>query len=146
MRALRHLVPVAWIAFILALGVRGIVADDARYAWGMFPYVLRYTVDYRWRLQDAAGNATSATTPFKPGAETKHARATFGIGKEREHWYGLGALTSELATYARFIDAHAPKPAHARNIEIVVRYKKGPEANEHVVVVTGAGVVHEGAT
>ena len=135
MRALRHLVPVAWIAFILALGVRGIVADDARYAWGMFPYVLRYHLEYRWRLEDGG----IATKPYKPGKEVKHARATFGIGAEREGWYGLGALTSELATYARFIDAHAKKPPHAAHIEIVVRYRKGPVEDVHVVVVTGAG-------
>jgi len=139
-RALRHLVPVAWIAFILALGVRGIVADDARYAWGMFPYVLRYKLEYRWHCDD------DKPRPFKPGPETKHARSTFGIGKERDAWYGLGALTSELATYARFIDAHAQKPPHAQHVEIVLRYKKNTEENEHVLLITSAGVAaSEGA-
>lgn len=111
----KHLVPLLWLALLVGLGVRGVVVDDARYAWGMFPYVLRFEVAYRWRLDDGS------TRRFVPGREIRRARKVFAPGREHDAMYGLGAIRAELWAYGRQIvadDARVPRGARALEIEL----------------------------
>jgi hypothetical protein len=120
-----------WLALLAGLGVRGIVADDARYAWGMFPYILRYEVEYRWRMDDGG------TRPFQPGREIRRARAVYAPGKEHDRWYGLGALRVDLRAYARLVATRArpAPPAGARAFEIVLTWRKHEDGARHEEVI-----------
>jgi hypothetical protein len=64
-RLARNLVVVAWSGALAFLGVRGLVREDARYAWGMFNYVMHYNVTYSWRMADGT------LAPHQPGRELK---------------------------------------------------------------------------
>lgn len=111
------------MALLLGLGVRGIVRDDVRYAWGMFPYALKYTVEYRWRLAD------DTKVAFVPGREIRRTKKVFAPTKEHVHGYGVGAVRTELTAYARAVVARTAterkaRPANARAFEVELRTRK----------------------
>lgn len=116
---MRNLLPILWLALLAGLGMRGVVLDDARYAWGMFPYVLRFEVQYRWRLDDGR------TLPFRPGKEIRRAKKVFLPGREHDSMYGLGAIRAELRGYGRqVVNDEARVPPGARALEIELRSRK----------------------
>ena len=131
-RALR-VVPLAWVLLLAALGARGVIRDDARYAWAMFPYVLTYTLDYRWRLDD--GNVV----PYTPGHEIRHALSEYAPGSTHEAWYGIGALRTDIDAYVRVVSGErvrSAQPPHAIAFEAELRWKKHADGEEHVEVRT----------
>jgi hypothetical protein len=85
-RAALSLVFVVFVAGWLVQGARGLVADDSRWAWGMFPYVLECRVQ-QVRFVDDAGHRRRWRPPhaprlpraLRPGS-TKHMQS-YGYGK-----------------------------------------------------------------
>lgn len=113
---LRNLVVVSWCAVIGALGVRGLVREDARYAWGMFNYVMHYELTYAWRMPDGQ------VVPHKPGQELKKHKKRLAAGRWHKTLYGLGSVRDDVDAYARFMIARPLAGATA--FETRLRFKK----------------------
>lgn len=116
-RIVRNVVVVAWIGALASLGVRGLVREDARYAWGMFNYILHYNVGYGWRMQDGT------LKPHRPGKELRRHKQRLTTLKWHKTLYGLGAVRDDVDAYARYAIAHSA-PTGAVAFETQLRFKK----------------------
>src|SRR5688572_7378294 len=112
---MRHVVVIAWLVFIGFVGVRGLLVDDARFGWGMFPEVLTAKIEYRWALADGSFAA------HHTGKELRGQTKKLKDGKKKRHWYGRGALLGDVEAYAAWAVREAKRPDGARAFEAVVR-------------------------
>lgn len=86
---------VAFCAFVAAwafVGVRGLVNDDSRWAWGMFPYVLEVKVE-ELRFVDARGQTRPWTMKRKKGQPRVPHAVRPGVVDET-YGYGKGGYDS----------------------------------------------------
>jgi hypothetical protein len=108
-----------FLALLLGMGLRGIVADDSRLSWRMFPYVLRYQVDYTLVMADGTRR------PWKPGREQRNiVKRQLKPGAPLDGWYGVGAARAWVLDYLRFV-AHHKAPTDMVAIEANFEFHRG---------------------
>ncbi len=86
---------VAFCVFVAGwavVGVRGLVNDDSRWAWGMFPYVLEVKVE-EVRFVDDKGRSR----PWKHKGTTRVPRAVRPGNDDEQYGYGKGAYDDLIA-------------------------------------------------
>jgi hypothetical protein len=111
--AWRQIVVLGFVCALVALGVRTLVHDDARFGWGMFAHNVAYTVHYEWVLR--GGGAVA----YVPGDELRGraSRLTLRSGTPwvpRIMLYGQGTLRSWVQAYLRHLfDTRRPDDAVA---------------------------------
>jgi hypothetical protein len=110
-------VAVALIAMTLILGVRSIVADDARFGWRMFSGRVTYEIDYFWRSSDGT------TVRYVPGAELRGAVETYLSGRRSGTSYDTGAMRAWVCGYVSYVYHHL-RPADTASFEAHVRYRE----------------------
>jgi hypothetical protein len=102
----------------LVVGVRGLVRDDSRWAWGMFPYVLAVEVK-EIRFVDDGG---AALTVWQRTKKPRLPRI-FRPGRTGENWgYGKGAYDELLGRVLEVAARDAPDSAVA--VEAVIRTQR----------------------
>jgi len=121
---LRQVVVVAFLAGMLALCVRSLVTDDARFGWGMFGTNVAYTVHYEWQLADGS------RVTYRPGNELagiamRLAQAPEAPWLPRTFAHGSGALRAWIRAYQAYLfDTRRPPDAVA--IEARLRSSANP--------------------
>lgn len=93
------LVPSLLLFVLWGLGLHGLVTGDPRAAWGMFPYELRYNLEYRCRYGDGHEEI------FDPSAELKGAERKlrpWPAGGEHKTYYGLPQVRAWIRSYLRY--------------------------------------------
>ncbi|MDP2342085.1 MAG: hypothetical protein Q8O67_14100 [Deltaproteobacteria bacterium] len=110
-----------FVAFVGAwafVGVRGLVLDDSRWAWGMFPYVLAVEVK-EVRFVDAAGK----TVRVWDRKQKPRVPRPFRTGLKDETWgYGKGSYDDVMARLLALAAKDAPRRATA--VEAVFRTQR----------------------
>ena len=114
---------VVFVAFVAAwavVGVRGLVIDDSRWAWGMFPYLLDVEIkEVRFVVDDAAGTRTRLwkhrgrprlPRPVRPGLTGE------------SYGYGKGGYDDVVRHMLAVAAKDAPRGATA--VEAVVRTRR----------------------
>lgn len=109
---------VAWVV----AGVRGIVVDDSRFVWGMFPYVLKVQVE-RVEYVDVEGHVVgqwkmSRKSRVPPPLQVGRTGQSYGYGKGA--WDGLVVQLGRVALKT------APKEAVA--VDVVVTTQRSERA------------------
>lgn len=124
-------VVVVFVAAWVVAGVRGIVIDDSRWVWGMFPYVLKVQVervDYLDVDNHVVGHWTMPKKnrlppPLQPGR------------KDRSYGYGKGAFDTLMVRLAEHALQTAPKRAVAVDVVFTTTRSERAPQTETVRVV-----------
>lgn len=118
----QQVVVITFLIALIGLGVRGLVADDSRYAWGMYGRDMAYSVKYEWL--DADGRAITHI----PGRELRSSarRALYpqradGQPRTRRTRYPAGTLRAQMRAYLRHLYEHH-RPENARALRLTWRY------------------------
>jgi len=124
-------VVVAFVVVWAVFGVRGIVVDDSRWVWGMFPYVLKVKVE-RVEYVDVDGRVIGqwqmpkkkkVPPPLQPGRE------------DRSYGYGKGAWDELVVRLGEVALQTAPKRAVAVDIVVTTKRSERDPVTETVRVV-----------
>ena len=120
--AAQQVVVIVFLVVLIGLGVRGLIADDARFAWGMYGRDMAYNVTYEWL--DADGR----TRTHVPGNELRSSarRALYpqradGQPRTRRTRYPAGTLRAQMRAYLRHLYEHH-RPDHAVAVRLTWRY------------------------
>ena len=114
-RVLRQAAVIGFLGVFVTLGVRTLVAQDARLGWGMFTYQINYQLSYEWVLEDGT------TRPQQAIDLDGKVRSYIGDSRSRRTRYGRGALRSWLRCYCRHMHRER-RPADAIAFRAVASY------------------------
>ena len=114
------------VAFVLVwgvVGVRGIVVDDSRWAWGMFPYVLEVKIERISYLDDDGDVIGQWKLPKKgrPPSALQVARKD-----DRSYGYGKGAWDTLIVRLGE--NAWKTAPKRTAVVEIVHTTRRSERA------------------
>ena len=127
---LGNLVIIVWVVGLCALGVRALIAEDARYGFGMFAHKVRYEVEYFWVYDDGREE------PYVPGRELKgRTQVRLTPGKSLTSHYATGAMKSWVGGYVEYMYSHHAPPA-SRAFKAVVVHQIVGRAESKTWVVT----------
>jgi hypothetical protein len=113
------------VAFVVAwgvAGVRGLVVDDSRWVWGMFPYLLKVRVE-RVEYVDLEGHVVgqwkmSRKSRVPPALQVGRTGQTYGYGKGA--WDGLVVQLGRVALKT--------VPAQAVAVDVVITTQRSERA------------------
>ncbi len=115
-RALRHVVVVAFVGLLAFGGARGAVLGDLRFSWGMFAYEVTSHVAYAFVLDDGT------EVPYRPGGELRSRGKRIAPGT-RTSGYGIGALRSWIRAYLEWLWRHR-RPPDARAVKCTLTWTR----------------------
>lgn len=94
---LGNVIAVSFVFLILVLGVRSILASDARFGWRTFSGHVQFQVDYYWHFKDGT------RIRYVPGEELKGNAATHLRVGSHQAGYDTGAMKIWVCTYAKWV-------------------------------------------
>ena len=125
-------VVVVFVVVWCLAGVRGIVVDDSRWVWGMFPYVLKAKVERIDFLNDKGQRIGSFTLP-KRGRPPPALQV--GRSDDRGYGYGKGAWDALITQLGVAAFQTAPKNTVVVEIQHTTRRSEREPVTEIVRVV-----------
>lgn len=91
------IIAIALIVLMLVLGVRSIVAEDARFGFRTFSVNIQYEIDYHWRLVDGG------RTRYVPGDDLKGIAWDYLRRGAHATNYDIGAVREWVCAYAAHV-------------------------------------------
>lgn len=94
----KNFLVLAFLVFLIGLGLRSLILQDARGGWGMFGHFIQYKVKYEWVLMDGE------TLPFHTaGRLAKKASKYVGDDKRHKTVYNIYHMRSAVRAYVKYL-------------------------------------------
>lgn len=123
-------VVMAFLGLQGVVGVRGLVIDDSRWAWGMFPYVLKVAV-----VDVAFVDADGVVVGHWQMPKKRRPPAWLRPGQvDRSYGYGKGAFDDVVRRLGRHALQQAPEAAVACEVTITTKQSERAAVTETVRV------------